>query len=78
MYIYLHLPFCYAICNYCDFPKMLYDKKFIDKYLDCLEKEVTDRYKGEIVKTIYIGGGTPTCLDILELKRLFLEELEGD
>ena len=70
MYIYIHIPFCSNICKYCDFPKLLYDKKYVNKYLDALEKEIINRYKGELVKTIYIGGGTPTSLDCNELKRL--------
>lgn len=70
MYIYIHIPFCSNICKYCDFPKLLYDKKYISKYLDVLESEITSRYKGEVVKTIYIGGGTPTSLDCGELQRL--------
>ena len=70
MYIYIHIPFCSNICRYCDFPKLLYDKNFVDKYLDVLEKEISSRYKGEVVKSIYIGGGTPTSLDCLELEKL--------
>lgn len=70
MYIYIHIPFCNNICKYCDFPKLLYDKKFVDSYLDALENEINSRYKKEKVKTIYIGGGTPTSLGIGELKRL--------
>lgn len=49
---------------------MYYNKKYIDKYFDSLENEIKDRYKGEKVKTIFIGGGTPTSLDSNELKRL--------
>lgn len=70
MYVYIHIPFCSNICKYCDFPKLLYDKKYINKYLDALEKEIEDRYKGEDVISIFIGGGTPTSLDSLELERL--------
>ena len=70
MSIYIHIPFCTSICTYCDFCKMYYNKKYIDKYLDSLEKEIKERYKGEKVKTIFIGGGTPTSLDDNELKRL--------
>ena len=70
MYIYIHIPFCSHICSYCDFPKVLYDKKFINNYLDNLEKEINNRYKRESVKTIYIGGGTPTSLETNELERL--------
>lgn len=71
MYIYIHIPFCSSICSYCDFPKVLYCNKYIGKYLDCLEDEIKSRYKGELVKSIYIGGGTPTCLSYDELERLF-------
>ncbi len=70
MYIYIHIPFCNNICKYCDFPKLLYDKKYTNKYLSALEREIKTRYKLEKVKSIYIGGGTPTSLDYLELKRL--------
>lgn len=70
MSIYIHIPFCTSICTYCDFCKMYYNKKYIDKYLNSLEKEIKERYKGEKVRTIFIGGGTPTSLDDNELKRL--------
>ncbi|MEE3342859.1 MAG: radical SAM family heme chaperone HemW [Bacilli bacterium] len=70
MYIYIHIPFCNHICSYCDFPKVLYDKKYINDYLDNLAKEINNRYKYELVKTIYIGGGTPTSLDYDELEKL--------
>ena len=63
MYIYIHIPFCNHICSYCDFPKVLYEKKYIMNYLNMLRKEIISRYKGEVVKTIFIGGGTPTSLD---------------
>ena len=68
---YIHIPFCNNICSYCDFCKVYYDKKFINKYLDNLEKEINSIYKGEVLDTIYIGGGTPSSLDLEELERLF-------
>ena len=40
MYVYIHIPFCNNICKYCDFPKLLYDKKLVNKYLDALEQEI--------------------------------------
>lgn len=70
MYIYIHIPFCSTICNYCDFPKVLYNKKYINTYLDSLEKEIKTRYKNESIKSIFIGGGTPTSLDYDELEKL--------
>ena len=60
--VYIHIPFCNKICSYCDFCKLLYNEKFIDKYLESLEKEIKDIYRGEEIETLYIGGGTPSCL----------------
>ena len=68
---YIHIPFCNNICSYCDFCKLLYNKDFVKKYLNALEKEITNNYKGEILDTIYIGGGTPSSLNITELNKLF-------
>lgn len=70
MYIYIHIPFCSSICSYCDFAKVFYNKTLVTAYLNSLEKEIDKRYNNNLVKTIYIGGGTPTCLDYEELKRL--------
>lgn len=70
MFIYIHIPFCSHICTYCDFPKMLYDKKFVKKYLKVLATEINTRYQDEEVLSIYIGGGTPTSLSLEELKYL--------
>jgi len=68
--VYIHIPFCNSICSYCDFAKVYYNKKYIDKYLTSLEDEIKLRYKNEVIKSIYIGGGTPSSLDYNELKRL--------
>ena len=70
MYIYIHLPFCTSICSYCDFPKLLYEKKYIKTYLEQLKNEIQERYQNEEVTSIYIGGGTPTCLTTEELEEL--------
>ena len=69
--VYIHIPFCNKICSYCDFTKIYYNKKYINKYLDVLEYEIKKSYKNEIINTIYIGGGTPTSLDLDELRKLF-------
>ena len=69
--LYVHIPFCDKICSYCDFCKVLYNKNIINKYLYSLEKEINETYRGDILDTIYIGGGTPSSLDINELERLF-------
>ena len=67
---YIHIPFCDNICTYCDFCKRYTNNLIIDKYLDALEKEIIDNYKGEVLKTIYIGGGTPSSLSIDNLCKL--------
>ena len=67
---YIHIPFCENICSYCDFCKMYYNEKQVSNYLDVLEKEIKNGYKGEELKTIYIGGGTPSSLSLNELERL--------
>ena len=51
---YIHIPFCNKICNYCDFCKVLYDKRFISKYLKKKKKEIDHLYKGEELETLYI------------------------
>ena len=68
--VYIHIPFCKKICNYCDFCKVLYNDKYISKYLDNLENEIKTRYKGEKVTSIYIGGGSPSSLKTSDMKRL--------
>lgn len=69
--VYIHIPFCKTICNYCDFCKVYYKTGYVSKYLDSLEIEIKNRYKNELVDSIYIGGGTPSSLSLDELKRLF-------
>ncbi len=69
--IYIHLPFCKTICSYCDFCKVFYDEKNVVKYLNVLKEEIRDFYNGEDIESIYIGGGTPSCLPIPYLKKLF-------
>ena len=69
--VYIHIPFCTSICTYCDFCKMLKNDKWIEAYLKELAVEIKNKYKGEKVKTLYIGGGTPSALSIKQLEKLF-------
>ena len=73
--IYIHIPFCKKKCEYCDFKSYAGKEKLIDDYIKCLKyelKEVGDGNKLDyennldklaIIKTIYIGGGTPSLID---------------
>ena len=69
--VYIHIPFCDSICSYCDFCKFLKNDEWIDNYLEELNNEIRQNYKGEVINTLYIGGGTPSCLNIDELNKLF-------
>ena len=60
--LYIHIPFCEHICDYCDFTKVQYFSLFAKPYLVELEKELNS-YDIHDLKTIYIGGGTPTSLE---------------
>lgn len=69
--VYVHIPFCKSICSYCDFCKMFYHGAFVTQYLNALVSEIQDKYLGEEIKTLYIGGGTPSCLSMKDLNYLF-------
>ena len=69
--LYIHIPFCNKICDYCDFTKLQYFRNFAIDYLKALQKELESYHIGQL-KTIYVGGGTPTALE----DDLFLELLE--
>ena len=71
MSIYIHIPFCDNICSYCDFCKVFYNSKLVDDYLCSLSNEVDKYYKGDVINTIYVGGGTPSSLSIEQLRVLF-------
>lgn len=68
--IYIHIPFCDTLCSYCDFCKVLNYQKFTNKYLDKLDQEITKEYNNQEIKTLYIGGGTPSALSLSETKLL--------
>ena len=71
MSVYIHIPFCDNICSYCDFCKVFYNSKLVDDYLNALHNEINLNYKGEVIDTIYIGGGTPSSLSLEQLSILF-------
>ena len=68
--LYLHIPFCSSICNYCNFNRGLFDGPLKDRYVRALEREIRQAGGGEAADTIYFGGGTPSLLEPEEIGRL--------
>ncbi len=79
--LYLHIPFCSAICNYCNFNRGLFDGALKAQYVEALISEIEKAGRaggagrageapGEPADTIYFGGGTPSLLDPPEIARL--------
>lgn len=69
--VYIHIPFCKSICSYCDFCKFLYKEEWAEAYLNALKDEIYEYYEGDTIKSIYIGGGTPSSLSLEDIKYLF-------
>ncbi len=84
--IYVHIPFCKRKCNYCDFISFQDKDNCINKYIECLKEEINktiklSNYKEYTVKTIYIGGGTPSYIDskfIVEIVNEIKEKFNVD
>jgi oxygen-independent coproporphyrinogen-3 oxidase len=68
--LYLHVPFCASICNYCNFNRGLFDEGLKAQYVQALQTEITRSGAGERADTIFFGGGTPSLLDPDEIGRL--------
>ena len=63
--LYIHIPFCKSKCNYCDFYSIKNNNEDTDKYIDALVNEINlyaDNIENKNIRTIYIGGGTPSIL----------------
>ncbi|WP_100010592.1 radical SAM family heme chaperone HemW [Lentibacillus sediminis] len=62
---YIHIPFCRQLCHYCDFVKFYYNEQLATEYLEALGKEIRTALPGSNnpIRTIFIGGGTPTALN---------------
>jgi len=67
---YIHVPFCARRCGYCNFTVAAGRDDLIDSYLAALERELTQLSQPRPVKTLFIGGGTPTHLPPRQLWRL--------
>ncbi len=68
--LYLHIPFCESICNYCNFNRGLLDDDLKRRYARALEHEIRRAGDGAPVDTIYFGGGTPSLLESREVEGL--------
>ena len=68
--LYLHIPFCGAICHYCNFNRGLLDAGLKARYVDALDTEIRRAADGSVADTIYFGGGTPSLLAPDEVARL--------
>lgn len=66
---YVHIPFCTQICYYCDFSKVFIKNQPVDAYLQALIREF-ESYDIEQLRTLYIGGGTPTAITAQQLDYL--------
>src|ERR1700682_2718929 len=67
---YIHVPFCAHHCGYCDFAIAVKQEHLIELYLDALAAELATLGEPRPVKTVFIGGGTPTLLNAGQLERL--------
>ena len=65
--LYIHIPFCSAICNYCNFNRGLFDAALKEQYVAALLREIAAQGDGSPADTIYFGGGTPSLLEPAEI-----------
>jgi len=73
--LYVHIPFCSAICNYCNFNRGLFDASVKEQYVQALLREMASQgdpstalgASGAVADTIYFGGGTPSLLEPSEI-----------
>ncbi len=68
--LYLHIPFCQAICGYCNFNRGLLDPALKTRYVAALEREIAEDDSERAADTIFFGGGTPSLLEPAEVSRL--------
>jgi len=69
--LYIHVPFCSAICNYCNFNRGLFDQRLKDRYVAALVREIlASPHAGAPADTVFFGGGTPSLLEPNEIARI--------
>src|SRR6202158_5710901 len=79
--IYVSVPFCRTKCSYCNFASDVFSRAVFERYVErvCSDMEHVNATVAQmggrierVVDSIYLGGGTPTVLDITQLQRLFV------
>jgi len=65
--LYVHIPFCSAICNYCNFNRGLFETGLKERYVAALLTEIGRAADGSPADTIFFGGGTPSLLEPTEI-----------
>ena len=83
--LYVHVPFCAAICNYCNFNRGLFDATLKQRYVGALLTEISaaEPETGTTADTLFFGGGTPSLLEPSEIARIIdvcaeVFHLDGD
>ncbi len=74
--LYVHIPFCKQKCFYCDFPSYAGKEGLEDEYINALIKEIDLKCSDKVIKSLFIGGGTPSHLNEDNLYKL-LNKLNG-
>ncbi|MCK8825145.1 radical SAM family heme chaperone HemW [Fuchsiella alkaliacetigena] len=73
--LYIHIPFCISKCYYCDYNSVLWEPSLVKEYLAALQEELkllAAKYEHPRLKTIFIGGGTPSSLTGEQIYQLLL------
>src|SRR5712691_10180670 len=79
--VYISVPFCRTKCSYCNFASDVFSRAVFERYVDRVTEDINhagetaDQMGGRFespVDSIFLGGGTPTILDITQLERLFV------
>lgn len=71
--LYVHIPFCESKCNYCNFVSFKTDDETKEQYVLMLIKEMEmykEKLKNCVIDTIFVGGGTPSCLRPKSIKNI--------
>lgn len=81
--LYVHIPFCSAICNYCNFNRGLFEPEIKQRYVAALLTEIQRAGDGSPADTVFFGGGTPSLLEPSEIAAVIDEcrkswSLDGD